>query len=106
MANTEIPKTSTTSTSTSTPSFPTFDPTQMWAQGQATFTKLLTESMARWQAFGDQFAAVEQQAATHAQTAVVSWSNLAKDAIAYGTQLSAEARKLSLETAKKMGIPA
>jgi hypothetical protein len=104
MANTETPKTSTTSTST--PSFPTFDPTQMWAQGQATFTKLLTESMARWQAFGDQFAAVEQQAATHAQTAVVSWSNLAKDAIAYGTQLSAEARKLSLETAKKMGIPA
>lgn len=83
-----------------------FDPMAMWAQGQAAFTKMMNDSLTRWQAFGDQYASVEAQVANHAQTAVTQWSQLAKDAIAYGQQLSAEARKLSVETAKKMGVPA
>ena len=94
------------------PAFPTFpalssfDPSGMWAQGQQAFATLMTDAAGRWQAFADQYAAVEQQVSTHAQTAVASWAQLAKDAIAYGAQLSAEARKLSVETAKKMGVSA
>ena len=37
---------------------------------------------------------------------MTNWAQLAKDAIAYGTQLSAEARKAGAETAKKMGVGA
>jgi hypothetical protein len=104
MANPETPKTA--PSSTPFPTLPTFDPMAMWAQSQAAFTKMINDSMARWQSFGDQYAAVEQQVASHAQTAVTQCAQLAKDAIAYGQQLSAEARKLSIETAKKMGVSA
>lgn len=86
--------------------FPAFDPMQMWAQGQAQMQKLMGDSVARWQAFADQVAQIETQVASHAQTAVTNWAQLAKDAIAYGVQLSAEARKLSIETAKKLGVNA
>ena len=75
--------------------FPAFDPTQ-----------LLADSVARWQAFTEQCAMVEQQVTAHAHTAVAQWAQLAKDAIAYGVQLSAEARRLSIETAKKLGVQA
>jgi hypothetical protein len=104
-----MPTPETPKTAPATPSFPTmpaFDPYAMWQQGQQTFTKLMTDSVARWQSFGDQYAAIEAQLSTHAQSAVATWAQLAKDAIAYGTQLSAEARKLGLETAKKMGVGA
>jgi hypothetical protein len=109
MANTETSKTapsSSTASSTPFPTLPNFDPMAMWAQGQAAFTKMMNDSLTRWQSFGDQYASVEAQVAGHANTAVTQWSQLAKDAIAYGQQLSAEARKLSIETAKKMGVPA
>jgi hypothetical protein len=88
------------------PPFASFDPYAMWQQGQQAFTKLMTDSVARWQSFADQYAGIEQQVSSHAQTAVTHWAQLAKDAIAYGTQLSAEARKLGVETAKKMGVGA
>jgi len=105
MANPETPKTPPSST-TPFPSMPTFDPMAMWAQSQQAFTKMINDSLTRWQSFGDQYAAVEQQVASHAQAAVTQWAQLAKDAIAYGQQLSAEARKLSVEAAKKMGVSA
>ena len=109
MANSETPKATPPKTDApfpGFPSFPNFDPMAMWATGQQTFTKMMTEAAGRWQSFADQCAAVEQQVSTHAQGAVNHWAQLAKDAISYGTQLSAEARKLSLETAKKMGVGA
>ncbi len=86
--------------------FQAFDPMQMWAQGQAQMQKLMGDATARWTAFADQYAQIEQQVSSHAQAAVTNWAQLAKDAIAYGVQLSAEARKLSLETAKKLGVTA
>jgi len=101
----ETPPTSKTAPSPF-PQMPTFDPFAMWQQGQQTFTKLMADSVARWQAFADQLASIETQVATHAQAAVTNWAQLAKDAIAYGTQLSAEARKAGAETAKKMGVGA
>ena len=105
MANTETPKTA-PSSSTPFSTLPNFDPMAMWAQGQAAFTKMMNDSLTRWQSFGDQYASVEAQVSGHAHTAVTQWAQLAKDAISYGQQLSAEARKLSVETAKKMGVPA
>lgn len=94
--------------STETPfqTFPAFDPMAMWAQGQAQMQKLMGDATTRWQAFADQVAQIEQQVSSHAQAAVTNWAQLAKDAIAYGVQLSAEARKLSIETAKKLGVQA
>lgn len=100
------PKTESTNPFAALPSFAQFDPMGIWAQSQQAFAKMMTDSTTRWQSFADQYAQVEQQVATHAQNAVTNWAQLAKDAIAYGTQLSAEARKLSLETAKKMGVGA
>lgn len=90
----------------SAPQLPSFDPMAMWQQGQQAFTKMMADSLARWQAFGDQYAAIEAQVSTHAQTAVTNWAQLAKDAIAYGMQLSAEARKVSVDAAKKFGVGA
>ena len=81
-----------------------FDPTAFWAQGQQAFNKMVSESLSRWQAFADQYAAIESQVASQAQQAVASWAQLAKDAIAYGQQLSAEARKLATDATKKMSI--
>src|SRR3954466_7431579 len=52
------------------PPFASFDPYAMWQQGQQTFPKLMTDSVARWQSFADQYAAIEQQVSSHAQTAV------------------------------------
>jgi len=101
----------TANTKTETPQTPfqipaAFDPMQFWTQGQAQMLKMMTDATARWQSFGDQYAAIEQQVASHATKAVNDWAQLAKDAIAYGVQLSSEARKLSVETAKKMGVNA
>ena len=106
MANPETPNTSakTPKTESAFPGMPSLDPMAMWSQGQQTFHKLMTDALGRWQAFADQYAAIEQQVSTHAQGAVANCAQLAKDAIAYGAQLSAEARKLSIETAKKMGV--
>ena len=85
------------------PAMPTFDPAAAWAQGQQTFQTMMADAQTRWQTFADQVAALEAQVATHAQTAVAGWATLAKDAIAYGQQLSGEARKVAVETAKKVG---
>lgn len=90
----------TPSTSSASP----FDPTAFWAQGQQAFSKMMADSLARWQAFSDQYVAIESQVASHAQQAVANWAQLAKDAIAYGQQLSAEARKLATDATKKMSI--
>jgi hypothetical protein len=45
---------------------------------------------------------MEAQFVTRAQGAVANWAQLAQDAIAYSSQLSAEARKLGFDAAKKM----
>lgn len=105
MANTpETPKT--TPSSTTFPQLPSFDPMAMWQQGQQAFTKMMSDSLGRWQAFGDQYATIEAQVQAQAQNAVSQWAQLAKDAITYGTQLSAEGRKLAADAAKKMGVGA
>ncbi|HEY4055946.1 MAG TPA: hypothetical protein VGM39_05030 [Kofleriaceae bacterium] len=105
---TATPKTETPANPFTTPfqAFGSMDPMKIWSEGHAQFTKLMTDATSRWQSFADQYVAVEQQMTAQAQTAVTNWAQLAKDAIAYGVQLSTEARKLSIETAKKMGVQA
>jgi hypothetical protein len=51
----------------------------------------------------EEYAALEAQMIARAKAAIETWAQLAQDALAYSAQLSAQARKLGLETAKKMG---
>ena len=86
--------------------FASFDPMAYWTQSQQTFQKLVTDSYARASSFAEQYAALETQMISRAQGAVANWAQLAQDAIAYSAQLSAEARKLGFETARKMSVGA
>ena len=86
--------------------FASFDPMAYWTQSQQAFQKLVTDSYARAHSFADQYAALETQVVSRAQGAVANWAQLAQDAIAYSAQLSAEARKLGFETARKMSVGA
>jgi hypothetical protein len=81
--------------------FATFDPMTAWTTGQAAFHQMMTDAMARFASFSDDVAALEHQMVSRAQGAVASWAQLTQDAIAYGAQLSAQARKLGVETARK-----
>src|SRR6185503_12176188 len=68
---------------------------------QAAFHQMMADAMTRFASFSEDVAALEHQMLTRAQGAVASWAQLTQDAIAYGAQLSAQARKLGLETARK-----
>ena len=81
----------------------TLDPMQLWTTGQATFGRMMADAMGRAAVLGDHATGVEKQLVERAQGAVDAWAKLGHDAISYGAQLSAEARRLSLETAKKLG---
>ena len=100
---TEMPKTEAPNTDTAFPHnlFASFDPMAYWTQSQQTFQKLVSESYSRAHSFADQYAVLEAQMIARAQQAVASWAQLAQDAIAYSAQLSAEARKLGVETLRK-----
>jgi hypothetical protein len=86
--------------------FAAFDPMAYWNTSQQSFQKMLVDAYGRAQAFADQYAAMEQQFISRAQTAVSNWAQLTNEALAYGAQLSAEARKIGFETAKRMGVGA
>jgi hypothetical protein len=88
------------------PQFASFDPMTYWTQSQQAFQKIITDSYARAHSFADQYAAMETQVVSRAQGAVANWAQLAQDAIAYSATLSAEARKLGFETARKMSVGA
>ncbi|HEY1552485.1 MAG TPA: hypothetical protein VGG28_31875 [Kofleriaceae bacterium] len=81
--------------------FATFDPMTAWTTGQAAFHQMMADAMTRFTSFSDDVAALEHQMMSRAQGAVASWAQLTQDAIAYGAQLSAQARKLGVETARK-----
>ncbi len=88
------------------PQFPNIDPMAYWTQSQQSFQKIVGDAYSRAQSFAEQYAALEAQMIARAQGAVSNWAQLAQEAIAYGAQLSAEARKLSVETMRKMGFSA
>jgi hypothetical protein len=94
MSKTETPKTEST---------PSFDPIAAWTASQQAFLKMFGDAQGRAQAFVDEYAALEAQMLARAKTAIDSWAQLANDALAYSAQLSAQARKLGLEAARKVG---
>jgi len=78
------------------------DPSLYWTS----FRDAMTVAGTRASAAAEQYAALETQLVERAQAAVHTWAQLAHDAISYGAQLSAEARKLGTEAARKMGASA
>ena len=93
-------KTETTASAKTEPAA-AFDPMAYWTASQQAFHKLMLDGYSRAQTYAEQYAALESQFVTRAQGAVANWAQLTQDAIAYGAQLSAEARKMGFETARK-----
>jgi hypothetical protein len=81
--------------------FTAFDPMSAWTAAQANWQKLMADSVSRAQAWSDEYAAIEAQMYSRALQAVDMWAQLARDTIHYSQQLSQQARKLSVETARK-----
>ena len=112
MSEAKKTETKTTQTAEAFPHFPQFpqfgqfDPMTFWAQSQQQFQKMMSDAHGRATAFAEQYAALESQMISRAQGAVANWAQLTQEAIAYAAQLSAEARKLSIETMRKMGVAA
>lgn len=100
------PRVTETQSSPKVDPFTAFDPMAYWAASQAGFQKLVADAFQRAQSFADQYATLEAQMVSRAQGAVASWAQLTQDAIAYSAQLSAEARKLSFDAARKMSAGA
>ena len=86
------------------PQFPTFDPMAAWNASQQAFHKMMTDAQARAQTMADEFAALEQQMYARARQAIDTWAQLAQEAINYSAQLSAQARKLGLDAARKITV--
>jgi hypothetical protein len=86
--------------------FASFDPIAYWSAVQQTFQRMATEGQGRAQALADQYGVLEAQLVQRTQAAVATWTQLAQDAIAYGAQLSAEARKIGLDAYRKMSAGA
>jgi hypothetical protein len=84
------------------PSF--MNPVQAWTTAQQTFSKAMTDSMSRAQSWSDEYAAIEQQMLARANAAIDTWAQLAHDSLAYTAQLSSQARKLSMDAARKAGV--
>jgi hypothetical protein len=81
--------------------FAAFDPTGYFRAVQQTFQRMAADGQVRAQAAADQYAALEAQLLQRTQAAVAAWTQLAQDAIAYGAQLSAEARKIGLDAVRR-----
>jgi hypothetical protein len=86
--------------------FAAFDPFAYWATAQQTFQRMAADAQGRAQAFSDQYTALEAQLVQRAQGAVATWAQLTQDTIAYGAQLSAEARRIGFEAYRKMSAGA
>lgn len=104
------PKTAKTEPKTEIPSsanpFASFDPIAYWSTVQEAFQRMTTDAQGRAQAFTEQYGAIEAQLVQRAHGAVAAWAQLAQDAIAYGAQLSAEARRIGFEAYRKMSAGA
>jgi hypothetical protein len=96
-------KTETNSSPKSEIPFPAFDPMAAWGASQQAFQKMMADAQGRAQAFADEYAQLEAQMYARAKAAIEAWAKLAQDALDYSAQLTAQARKLGFETARKMG---
>lgn len=83
-----------------------FDPMAAWTQVQQSFHEMMKGAHDRAKTFTEEYATLEAQMFTRARTAIESWAQLANDAVGYSAELSAQARKLGLETARKVSAGA
>ncbi len=81
-----------------------FDPTAAWAASQQAFHKMMTEAFERAQAMSGEYVALEAQMIAKAREAIAHWAKLAQDALSYSAELSAQARKVGVDAARKMGV--
>ena len=86
------------------PPFHGFDPMAAWTASQQAFQKMIADAQARAQTMADEYAALEQQMYSRAKQAIETWAQLAQDAINYSSQLSAQARKMGLDAARKITV--
>ena len=99
--------TQTTAPKAETPNpFMSFDPMAFFVATQQTWQKAFADAYGRSQSFADQYAALESQLVARTQAAVANWAQLTQDAISYSAQLSAEARKLTVEAYRKAAVGA
>ncbi len=80
------------------------NPFGAWTQTQASVQKIIGDSFVRTQVWSDEYVAQESQMVAKAHGAIDTWAQLAHDTINYSAQLSAQARKLSVEAARKAGF--
>jgi hypothetical protein len=81
--------------------FSGFDPAGAWGVAQQTWQKMFSDSMTRAQAWADEYASIEKQMFDRANEAVDTWTKLAHDTISYSQQLTAQARKIGFDAARK-----
>ena len=81
-----------------------FDPMQMWTASQQTWQKMFTDAQGQAQKWADEYASVEKQLFARANQAIDTWAQLAHDSVAYTEQLTAQARKLGFEAARKASV--
>lgn len=77
-----------------------FDPFAQWGKVFETWQKLTDDSFARTTAFFSEIEKAEAKRMQHAESAIEEMAKLQKETLAYGAQLGAEMRKISLETIK------
>lgn len=81
------------------------NPFAAWTNAaQSSFGKIIGDSFVRTQAWSDEYAANEAQMVSKAHGAIDTWAQLAHETINYSAQLSAQARKLSFDAARKAGF--
>ena len=78
-----------------------FDPFAQWGKVFETWQKLTDDSIARATAFYAEVEKAEAKRVERAESAIEEMAKLQKETIAYGAQLSAEIRKVSLEAMQK-----
>ena len=78
-----------------------FDPFAQWGKVFETWQKLTDDSIARATAFYAEVEKAEAKRVEHAETAIAEMAKLQRETLAYGAQLGAEFRKVSLEAVQK-----
>ncbi|MBX3203678.1 MAG: hypothetical protein KF764_01355 [Labilithrix sp.] len=78
-----------------------FDPFAQWGKVFETWQKMTDDSVARATAFYAELEKSEAKRVERAESAIEEMAKLQRESLAYGAQLGAELRKLSLEAVQK-----
>jgi hypothetical protein len=78
-----------------------FDPFAQWGQVFETWQKIAEDSIARTNAFYAEIEKAEAKRIAHVESTIDEMARFQKQTMAYGAQLGAEWRKMSLEAFQK-----